>query len=212
VVGGLILAALPDSQAPFGVVPVLAVIGGGCGALAGAGVGAGISVAETAARSRRALVLICGAAVGGGLVGAAVQSIGRSALGALVGVNVEIGGGLEGLVIGAAAGLGYAIATRRIEGGMAAPRGRLRLQTAALTAACCGLAALAITLQGRPLVGGTIHGIARAAEGSKVTLAPLGRLVGEPDFGIISQGIIGFGEGAVFGLGLALGLTRRPKN
>jgi hypothetical protein len=72
------------------------------------------------------------------------------------------------------------------------------------------MAALALTLTGRPLVGGTVHAIARAAQGSQVTLTPLGRLIGEPDFGPVSQAIIGAGEGALFGLGLALGLMRRP--
>ncbi|HUF23703.1 MAG TPA: winged helix-turn-helix domain-containing protein [Vicinamibacterales bacterium] len=207
--GGLLLAIMPDSRAPLGLIPVLGFIGAACGAAGGAGVGAGLSAAETTARSRRVIALIAGAALGGGLAGAAVQWIGRASLEALVGLQIDIGGALEGVVIGAAAGLGYAAATRRIEGGMAAPRGRRRLQTALLTAALCGLAALALTLQGRQLAGGTVHVIGRAAQGSQVTLAPLGRLVGEPDFGPVSQAIIGFGEGALFGLGLALGLTSR---
>lgn len=209
--GGLILAVLPESHAPIGVAPVLAVIGGACGALAGAGVGAGLAVAETATRSRRTLALILFAAAGGGLIGAATQLLGRWFLAALFGMHVPVGGALEGLLIGAAAGLGYALATRRVEGGMAAPRGRRRLQTALVTAALCGVATLAVTTQGRPLVGGTIHAIAREAQGSQVSLAPLGRLLGEPDFGPISQAIIGFGEAALFGLGLTFGLTRRPK-
>ena len=208
-VGGLLLAIMPGSRAPLGLIPVLGFIGAACGAAGGAGVGAGLSAAETMARSRRVIALIAGAALGGGLVGAAVEWIGSASLEALVGLKIDIGGGLEGIVIGAAAGLGYAAATRRIEGGMAAPRGRRRAQTAALTALLCGLAALALTLQGRQLPGGTVHVIGRAAEGSQVTLAPLGRLVGEPDFGPVSQAIIGFGEGALFGLGLALGLTSR---
>jgi hypothetical protein len=166
-------------------------------------------MAEAIARSRREIALVCGAALGGGIVGSAVQWIGRWSLAALVGLALDIGGSLEGLVIGGAAGLGYAVATRRAGGGMAAPRGRRRLHAAALTAAFCGLAGLALTLQGRPLVGGTVHAIGRAAHGSQVTLAPLGQLVGEPDFGPVSQAIIGFGEGALFGLGLALGLMRR---
>ncbi|MEX2271163.1 MAG: transcriptional regulator [Vicinamibacterales bacterium] len=208
--GGLILAALPGHDAPIGVAAVLAVIGAGCGAIGGAGVGAGLAVAEATARSFRIAALVFGGALGGGLAGLSAQWLGRWGLAALVGLNVNVGGALEGLLIGAAAGLGYAAATRRTEGGMAAPRGRRRLQTAALTAVLCGLAALVIALQGRPLVGGTVHAIARAAEGSQVTLAPLGHLVGEPDFGPLSQAIIGFGEGALFGFGLAYGLTRRP--
>jgi DNA-binding winged helix-turn-helix (wHTH) protein len=209
-VGGLILAAAPGSDAPIGVAPVLAVIGGCCGALGSAGVAAGLSLAEASARSRRLLALVFCAAVGGGIVGSVVQWLGRWSLAALVGVRVDIGGSLEGLVIGGAAGFGYAIATRRTHDGLAAPRGRRRLQAAALTALLSGLGGLALTMAGRPLVGGTIHAIARVAHGSQVTLAPLGRLIGEPDFGPVSQAIIGFGEGALFGFGLAIGLMRRP--
>ena len=69
-----------------------------------------------------------------------------------------------------------------------------------------------LTLVGRPLVGGTLHGIARHARGSQISLTPLARLIGEPDFGPVSQRLIGTAEGAIFGLGLALGLTRRPSS
>jgi DNA-binding winged helix-turn-helix (wHTH) protein len=87
-VGGLILAAAPDSFAPIAIAPVLAVIGGGCGALGGAGVGAGLALAR-AARSTRTIALVLGAALGGGLVGAAVQWLTRWALAALVGRRHE---------------------------------------------------------------------------------------------------------------------------
>jgi DNA-binding winged helix-turn-helix (wHTH) protein len=208
--GGLILAVAPGSAAPFGIAAVLAVIGGCCGGLSGAGVGAGLSVAEVTSRSQRTIALVCGAALGGGLVGFAVQWLGRWSLAALVGVHVDIGGGLEGLVIGGAAGLGYAAATSSAESGLAAPRGRRRLSAALLVAGACGLGALGVTLTGRPLVGGTVHAIAQASQGSQATLTPLGVLIGEPDFGPIARAVIGTGEGALFGLGLALGLTRRP--
>jgi DNA-binding winged helix-turn-helix (wHTH) protein len=208
--GGLILAGASGGGAPIRVIPVLAVIGGGCGAVAGAGVGAGLSVAEASVRSRKKIALICGAALGGWIVGSAVEWIGRWSLAALVGLTLDIGGSLEGLVIGAAAGVGYAMGTSAAEGGLAAPRGRRRIRAAALTAALCGLAGLTLTLLGRPLVGGTLHAIARAAPGSQVTLEPFGRLMGEPDFGPVSQAVLGFGESALFGLGLAVGLMRRP--
>ena len=208
--GGLILVVAPGSTAPFAVAAVLAVIGGCTGALGGAGVGAGLSVAEVTSRSQRTISLVCGAAVGGGLVGFAVQWLGRWSLAALVGVHVDTGGGLEGLVIGGAAGLGYAAATSPAESGLAAPRGRRRLSAAVLVAGACGLGALGVTLTGRPLVGGTVHLIAEASQGSQATLTPLGALIGEPDFGPIARAVIGTGEGALFGLGLALGLTRRP--
>jgi DNA-binding winged helix-turn-helix (wHTH) protein len=208
--GGSLLAMAPGSSAPFAVIPVLGLIGWCCGTVAGAGVGAGLSMAEAVARSRRTIGLITGAAAGGGLAGSLVQWLGQWSLATLVGVRVEIGGGLEGLVIGGAAGLGYAIATSRAHDGLAAPRGRRRLNVAIATAAACGVGALALTFAARPLVGGTVHAIAQAAQGSQAALTPLGRLIGEPDFGPISRAVIGTGEAALFGLGLALGLTRRP--
>jgi hypothetical protein len=148
--------------------------------------------------------------MGGALVGSATQWLARQGLVALVGLRVNTGGGLEGLVIGLTAGLGYTIATSGITGGLAAPRGRQRFRAASLTAVLCGLGAFTLTAAGHPLVGGTIHEIARAARGSEITLTPLARLIGEPDFGPVSQRLIGTGEGAVFGFGLALGLMRRP--
>jgi DNA-binding winged helix-turn-helix (wHTH) protein len=209
-IGGAALAAAPGSTAPPAVIAVLAVIGGACGAMAGGGVGAGLVSAEAVARSARGVALACGGAAGGLLVGGVTQWIGGWSLATLFGLTLAIGGALEGVVLGAAAGLGYALATRRTAG-LAAPRGSRRVENAAVVAALCGAAALALTLAGRPMVGGTVHAIAEAAQGSKVTLTPLGRLIGEPDFGPLSQAIIGAGEGAIFGFGLALGLMRRPR-
>ena len=209
--GGLILAAAPGSAASLDVAPVLALIGGSCGAVGGAGVGAGLSVAESIARSRRTLALICGAALGGGLAGLIVQWLSRWSLAALFGLDVATGGGIEGLAIGGAAGFGYSLSTGHADGGLAAPRGWRRFSVAALTGAACGLAALLIALTGRPLVGGTVHLIAQASVGAQVTLTPLGHLIGEPDFGPVSAAVLAAGEGALFGLGLALGLTTRGR-
>jgi DNA-binding winged helix-turn-helix (wHTH) protein len=210
-VGGLLLAVAPGSTAPPAVVPVLAVIGAGCGALAAAGVGAGLSIAESLLRSRRTLALIAGGAVGGGVVGLLVQLIGRWSLAVLVGVDAPVNGGLEGLVIGGAAGLGFAVATAHVNGGLAAPQGLGRLRAAMMTAGACGLAALGLAMAGRSLVGGTIHAITQASIGGQAILTPLGRLLGEPGFGAVSAALISTGEGLVFGLGLALGLTYRHR-
>jgi DNA-binding winged helix-turn-helix (wHTH) protein len=210
-VGGGLLALLPGGRAPLALVAVLAAVGGACGAVGGAGVGSGISLAEAIARSRRSVGLIGGAAAGGGLVGALVQWLGHWSLATLVGVDVPIGGGLEGLALGAAAGLGYALGTSPAGVGLAAPRGQRRLATVALIAGCCALAAFAITQTGRPLVGGTINAIADSSARSQATLGPLGRLVGEPDFGPVTRAMLGTGEGAVFGVGVAIGLTRRRR-
>ncbi len=207
--GGLILAAAPDSSAPIAIAPVLAVVAGVAGAVGGAGVGAGLAFAEAAVRAQRTLALTSAAALGGGLVGFTVQWLTRWGLAALVGLDLDIGGGPEGLLIGGCAGLGFALATTKGDRLESTPRGT-RLNAAVMTAVTCGLAGLAITLAGRPLAGGTIHAIAHTAEGSRATLAPLGRLIGEPDLGPVSSAIIAFGECALFGLGLTWGLLPNP--
>ena len=209
--GGLLLAVMPESHAPATVAAVLALIGGVCGATGGAGVGAGLAATEAVARSRRTVPLIAGGAMGGAIVGLLTQLLGQLTLANLVGIDLPIGGALDGLVIGAAAGLAYAVGTANTTGGLAAPRGRRRAQTVILTVVACALTTFALSLAGRPLVGGTIHMIAMASRGAHVALTPFGHLVGEPDFGPLSRTIIGTLEGALFGLGLALGLTRRPK-
>ena len=140
-----------------------------------------------------------------------MQLLAGWSLAALVGLDIRPGGGFEGLAIGAAAGLSYALTTSRADMGLAAPRGRHRVRLVAAMAIACGAAALLVTLTGRPLVGETIHRLAQASDGAQATLAPLGRFVGEPDFGPLSRSLIGTGEGAIFGLGVGLGLTRRPR-
>jgi hypothetical protein len=209
VVGGVVLALAPGSDASVALIVVLAAIGLGAGAAGGAGVGAALSVAEAVAKSERMLALVTAGAAGGGVVGLATEWLARWSLAGLVGVHTAVGGGIEGLAIGGAAGLGYGIATSHAQG-LAAPRGGRRFATAVAVAAACGLAALALAAAGRPLVGGTIHAIAEAAQGSQAVLTPLATLIGEPDFGPVSRAVIGTGEGALFGFGLALGLTRRP--
>lgn len=209
--GGFLLAVAPGSEASFALVPVLALIGAACGASGGAGVGGGLAAAEALAKSSRTVSLVVGGAIGGGFVGTAAQFLARWSLDALIGLHVDIAGGLEGLAIGAAAGLGFGLATTGTEGWLGGPLGGRRLRVAAVTAAVCGLAALALSMAGRPLVGGTIHLIASGSAGSQAMLTSLGRLIGEPDFGPVSRAIIGTGEAVIFGLGLALGLTRRPK-
>jgi DNA-binding winged helix-turn-helix (wHTH) protein len=207
--GGLALTVVPGSDAPPAVIAVLALIGAVFGATGGAGTGAGLAAAEATARSRRRLALAVGGAAGGAIAGSAAQFLVRWTLATLLDVRLPIGGAIEGLVIGGAAGVAYGFTTARADGGLAAPRGRKRARTAASIAIACGAAALLLTLAGRPLVGGTVHLIASAAQAS-ARLTPLARLFGETEFGRATSAITGTGEGLFFGLGLGLGLTRRP--
>jgi len=203
IAGGLLLSVAPGNTAPLAMVPVLVLVGAGAGAVGGLGVGAGLAVAESSSRLRNAVGLTIGAAAGGAAIGIAVQWLMRWSLAAVVGLNLPIGGGVEGLVIGAAAGVGYAIARRP---GQAV---RSRIYRAAVVAAFCAAGALALTWAGRPLVGGTLHLIAREARGSQINLTPIGRLVGEPGFGPLSQALIAACEGGIFGFGVGIALLRR---
>lgn len=202
IAGGLALAAFPDSPAPLAVVPVLVLAGAGAGAIGGLGVGAGLAFAESSSRLRSVTGLALGGAAGGAAMGLAVQWLTRWSLAALVGLNQPIGGAIEGLVIGAAAGVGYGL-VRRL-----GSTAQSRVYRAAVVAVFCAAAALALTWAGRPLVGGTLHAIAREARGSQISLAPLGRLVGEPEFGPVSQALIAAWEGGIFGFGLGIALLR----
>ena len=120
-----------------------------------------------------------------------------------------VGGGLEGLGLGAAAGLGYALATPRPDGGMAAPRGGERATAALVAGLCCALAAIALTWAGRSLAGASLNTMARAFQGSQVDLGPVARLVGEREMGPLTRTVLAAYEGLLFGVGLILGLTRR---
>jgi DNA-binding winged helix-turn-helix (wHTH) protein len=210
--GGLALRLAPGSHVPASVSLTLALVGAIVGGLGAAGVGAGLAAAEAVARSWRGPALVLAGAAGGGLIGAVSKLAGRWLLEGLFGRELSaIGGGLEGIGIGAAAGLGYALATPRREGGMATARGAARLRTAAITGLSCAAAAVAITVMGGHLAGVSLNFVARSFQGSQVGLAPLARMLGEPELGALTRAVVGAGEGAFFGFGLALGLTRRPR-
>ena len=125
------------------------------------------------------------------------------------GLRLAPGGGAEGLALGLAAAAGYAATTSRHGGGIASPAGRARWTSALAAAACAGLAGWLLSWNGVPLVGGIVNEIAQSSRGSRIALAPLGALVGEPSFGPLTQALVGAFEGALFGFGLTWGLTRR---
>jgi DNA-binding winged helix-turn-helix (wHTH) protein len=203
VAGGLLLSVAPDNAAPLVIVPVLVLVGAGAGAAGGLGVGAGLAFAESSSRLRNAVGLTIGAAAGGAAIGTVVQWLMHWSLAAVVGLTLPIGGALEGLVIGAGAGAGYALGRRP------GPAARSRIHRAAVIAAFCAVGALALTWAGRPLVGGTLHVIGREARGSQISLTSLGRLIGEPGFGPVSQALIAAWEGGIFGFGVGIALLRR---
>ncbi len=209
--GGLLLCATPDGPAKTVLVPLL-VVGAGIGGVGAGGVGAGLAAAEALARSMRALALVALGALGGGAVGALSHTLGRWTLEGVFGHDLSaVGGGFEGLVIGAAAGLGYALSTPRRGGGMAAPSGSARLRVVLATAVSCCLACIGLSLSGGRLGGVSLDLMARSFQGSQVGLAPLAHLLGEPELGNRTRTVFAAYEGLLFGAGLVVGLTRRPR-
>ena len=213
IIGGSILVIAPTSRASATVIGVLAIVGALAGAIGASGIAAGITACEALARSRRSTAIIVGGAVGGLAVGSIAYAAVRWTLDGLFGVHIEvIGGPLEGIVFGAAAGIGYAATTRRPGGGgVAIATGRERGIVTMTVALCCVAAGLALASANRPLIGGLINAVASASRGSDIGLTPLGRLIGDPVFGAWTKAILAIVESGLFGLGLAIGLTRRVK-
>jgi hypothetical protein len=75
----------------------------------------------------------------------------------------------------------------------------------------CGLAGLGLGLTDHHLGAMSLDFLARSFPGSQVGLGPLARLLGEHEAGAWTRNVISVAEGFLFGLGLSLGLTRRPR-
>lgn len=165
-------------------------------AIGGLGVATGIGLAHRFA-GRSAFSTLCGAAAGGLLVGTAVRLIGADAFTVLLGKAPQaMGGGLEGLLLGAAVGLGLHF-----------PDGRARRWPSVGGAAAAGFAAGAILpLLGGRLMGSSLDALADAFPGSPLDIDALGRWFGEDELGLVSQvGLTAF-EGLTFGAALALAI------
>ena len=209
--GGLAMATLGGSSAPS-LLGALALVGALVAGVGAAGVGGGLAAAEALVRSRRAPALVLLGALSGGLVGLVAQRIASSFLDALFGLGEPtMGDGIEGLCLGAAAGLGYGLATRRMVDGAPAPRGRARVATAAATALACGLAGALVSEFGGRLGATSLASVVGAFPATRVRLEVLGRPLGEDGLGPRTRAALGLGEGLLFGAGLAAGLTRRPR-
>jgi DNA-binding winged helix-turn-helix (wHTH) protein len=209
--GGLVLRFGPGSGANQSVLLALPLVGLIVGGLGATGVGAGLAAAEAVFRAWRRTSLALGGALGGGVIGAVAHLVGRWTLEGLFGQDLSpLAGGVEGLVIGAAAGTGYGLATPTAEGGMATPRGTQRLLVAVATGLACAAAAGLLGWSGSYLGAMSLDLMGQSFPGSQVGLEPLARLLGEPSPGPLTRIAISTFEGLMFGTGLAFGLTRRP--
>jgi len=212
-IGGLLLHLAPGADSPAGLPVALALLGSVAGWAGSAGIGAGLAFAEAIARSFRGPALVLCGALAGGVTGLLVQLCARLTLEGLFGQDLSaIGGGPEGLVLGCAAGFGYALSTPRPRGGgMATPRGPARLAAAITCGACCAVAGIVVSRLGGNFVGTSLNALAHAYQGSHVGLGPLARMLGEADPGPLTRTVSSAIEGLFFGTGLVIGLTRRPR-
>jgi DNA-binding winged helix-turn-helix (wHTH) protein len=208
---GLAMAALGGSG-EASLLGALAFVGASVAGAGAAGVGSGLAAAEVLVRSRRVAALALLGAIGGGLVGLLAHRAASSLLDGLFGLGRPvIGGALEGLGVGAAAGLGFGLVTSRLAGGIAAPRGRSRLATVAVTALASALGGGLVSAAGGRLGALSLDAIVAGFPSTRVELDRLARPFGEPSLGPRTGVALGLGEGLLFGAGLAAGLTRRPR-
>jgi DNA-binding winged helix-turn-helix (wHTH) protein len=169
--------------------------------------GAGVSFGIALGRLVRAdwLGTVAGGALGGLLVGGIVELLGLDAFNLLLGHSpANITGGAEGLVLGAAVGLGAWRGERVQRGGS--------LRRSSVEAGAIGAVAGAlIPLGGGRLMGGSLVSLAQSFPASRLRLDQLGQVVGEDHFGRLSQAVTGALEGGLFAAGLvaAMLLARR---
>ena len=206
VIGGLFYGLAGSSQSlqpGTGAVSVLLVLLWltiAAALMGGAGVSFGIAAAGLF-RDRRWVV--AGGALGGLLVGAFAKLLGLDAFNLLLGRSPgDITGGVEGLLLGGAVGLGAWLGTR--DGWSI----RRRIVVAGLVGMAGGIL---ITLLGGTLMGGSLDLLSRSFPDSRLRLDELGGLFGEGGFGTISRTVTGALEGGLFAVCIvgAMVLARR---
>lgn len=134
---------------------------------------------------------ILGGAAGGLVIGAVGKLLAVDAFALMLGQSPgDVTGAAEGALIGASAGLGTWLSSRR----------DMPVERAAVTGAACGGAAgLLVPLLGGRMMAGSLDLLARTFSGSNLRLDQLGAMVGESDFGPIAELVTGGLEGALFG-------------
>lgn len=159
--------------------------------MGGAGVGFGIAAAGLLL-PRSWVSSVVGGAAGGLIVGGVVKLIGIDAFSLLFGKSPgDITGAVEGVVLGAAVGLGAWLASRQVDN-FSIKRG---IAAAAASGAGAGII---VALLGGRLMLGSLDLLVRQFAGSRLRLDWIGRLFGESGFGEISQIVTSCLEGALF--------------
>ena len=159
------------------------------GLTGGAGVAFGIAASGFVRRPGPWTVV--GGAAGGMILGAFAKLLGLDAFTLLFGHSPgDITGGLEGLLLGGAVGVGAWFGSRGTT-----PRLRLSMAAAGMAG---GLVGLIIPWLGGRLMGGSLDLLARAFPDSHLRFDRIGGLFGESGFGPVSQAATGVLEGVLF--------------
>lgn len=201
VVGGLFygfIAAGQSTQAGSSVVMVMTALTVLFSIMGSAGICLGL--AAVAQRRAGWAGYMAGGSMGGMLIGGSVKLLGLDAFSLLYGIAPEtMTGGMEGVVIGAAVGLGLWFARES---------GPVRLWPAALIGLVIGVA---IPAFGGKLLGGSLFAVAQMFPQSQFRPDEIGGLVGENGFGPVSAMASGALESLLFVLGVvwAMSLARR---
>jgi hypothetical protein len=144
-----------------------------------------------------------GGSLGGMVMGGSVKLLGLDAFSLLYGIAPEsMTGGIEGVVIGAAVGLGLWFSRET---------GPVRLWPAAVIGAVIGVAIPAL---GGKLLGGSLFAVTQIIPQSQFRPDEIGALVGENGFGPVSAMASGALESILFVVGVvwAMALARRQLN
>jgi len=188
---------LAPGMGAISVLLVLVCLTVGLATLGAAGVSLGIAATRFAI-GRQTAWIIAGGAVGGLVVGTVVKLIGLDAFNLLFGRSPgDITGPFEGILLGAAVGLGAWLARRTQS---------LRIATAA--GGLCGATVGAIIpLIGGHLMGGSLALLATHFPGSRLPLDRIGALFGETGFGRASETVTAGFEGMLFSACVAAGMV-----
>lgn len=176
---------------------ILAAMIGALGLLAGAGLGLGMAAAMTW-RGRADLWIVAGSTIGGLLVGALGNLVGREGVGLLSGVSVAgVTGPFEGAVLGAAAGFAALAAL----GGYSRPAVMLACVSGGTAAACL------IFFSGGTLLAGSLHSLETDLPGMQIAMASIGHLLGEQGLSDSALGIATVLESQLFILAIGTALA-----
>lgn len=189
---GSLLAFSPQAQGlgSLSVLLVMLVLSIVVGLLGAFGVGLGIAAGHVLGRAPG--WILAGGALGGLVIGGLTKLLGSDAFSLLVGqAPAGITGGLEGALIGCAVAAGL-----QLGGGLDHPRGQRPVIWAALTS---GMAGALIPLAGGSLMASSLASVAATFDRSRLDMAPLARLVGEPQFSVPAQAALGALEAGLFG-------------